>query len=168
MSKFFAPLLTVTVDGLKTMANINSVTAHNLRPEPSAYGTLKSAVLKFTEFLLFEQAKEGLLAFSVHPGGVLTQLAEAMPKDTHAGRFLISCSFHELNFSLVTVGWKLNNCLGFTDKPEFAGNTVAFLTQRRREWLAGRHLCCTWDMEELLARKDENVQGNELKVRLVL
>lgn len=129
MSKFFAPLLTATVDVLKTMANINSVAAHNLRPKASAYGTLKSAVLKFTEFLLVEQAKEGLLAFSVHSGGVMTQLAEAMLKDTHAGRFLISCSIHELNFFVVPVAWKLNNCLGFTDKPELAGNTVAILTQ---------------------------------------
>lgn len=26
------------------------------------------------------------LAFSVHPGGVMTQLAGAMPGDTHAGK----------------------------------------------------------------------------------
>lgn len=90
MSKFFTPLLTATVDGLKTMVNINSVAAHNLRPEASAYGTSKWAVLKFTEFMLVEQAKEGLLAFSVHPGGIMTQLAEAMPRETHAGRFLVS------------------------------------------------------------------------------
>lgn len=36
MSKLFTPPLTATVDGLKTMVNIISVAAHNLRPEASA------------------------------------------------------------------------------------------------------------------------------------
>jgi NAD(P)-dependent dehydrogenase (short-subunit alcohol dehydrogenase family) len=85
MCKFFTPLLIGTVNGLNTMVNINSAAAHNLRPEASAYGTSKWAALKFTEFLLVEQSKQGLLAFSVHPGGIMTQLAEAMPKETHAG-----------------------------------------------------------------------------------
>jgi NAD(P)-dependent dehydrogenase (short-subunit alcohol dehydrogenase family) len=86
MCKFFTPLLCETENGLRTMVNINSAAAHNLRPEASAYGTSKLAVLKFTEFLLVEHAKNGLLAFSMHPGGVMTKLAEAMPEETHVGR----------------------------------------------------------------------------------
>ncbi|OQV05650.1 hypothetical protein CLAIMM_10351 [Cladophialophora immunda] len=141
MCKYFTPLLTSTPDGLKTLVNVNSVAAHNLRPEASAYGTSKFAALKFTEFLLVEQRKQGLIAFSVHPGGVMTQLAEAMPKQTHAT---------------------------FTDSPSLAGDTIAFLTCERREWLAGRYLSCTWDMEELLSRQKEIEEGDKLKVRLVL
>lgn len=45
---------------------------------------------------------------------------------------------------------------------------MAFLTQERRNWLAGRYLSCTWDMEELLSREEEIVQGDKLKVRLAL
>lgn len=86
MSKFFTPLLLKSHDGLKTVVNVNSAAAHNLRPEASAYGTSKWAVLKFTEFLLVEQASQGLLAFSMHPGGIMTQLAEAMPTETHASK----------------------------------------------------------------------------------
>ncbi|KAJ9611194.1 hypothetical protein H2200_004377 [Cladophialophora chaetospira] len=141
MCKHFTPLLLGTDDGLKTVVNINSAAAHNLRLHASAYGTSKWAVLKFTEFLLVEQAKDGILAFSVHPGGIMTQLAEAMPKETHAG---------------------------FTDTPELTGDTIAFLTQTRREWLAGRYLSCTWDMQELLRMEDEIVNDDKLKVRLVL
>ena len=85
MYKHFTPLLLDTDGGLKTVVNINSAAAHNLRLHASAYGTSKWAVLKFTEFLLVEQAKEGILAFSAHPGGIMTQLAETMPKETHAG-----------------------------------------------------------------------------------
>ncbi|RFU74115.1 nad-p-binding [Trichoderma arundinaceum] len=141
MAKFFTPLLLDTDGGLKTLVNISSVAAHNIRPNASAYGTTKWAALKFTEFLLVEQASQGLLAYSVHPGGIMTQLAEAMPKETHAG---------------------------FTDKPELTGDTIAFLTQERREWLSGRYLSCTWDMQELLSREAEIVKDDKLKVRLIL
>lgn len=84
MAKYFTPLLLKTNDGLKTLVNINSVAAHNIRPNASAYGTSKWAALKFTEFLLVEQASQGLLAFSVHPGGIMTELAKSMPTETHA------------------------------------------------------------------------------------
>lgn len=84
--KYFTEQLIGAVDGLKTIVNINSFAAHNLRPYASAYGTSKWAILKFTEFLLVEQATQGLLAFSVHPGGVMTELATAMPQETHRGK----------------------------------------------------------------------------------
>ncbi|KAM0470078.1 hypothetical protein ACHAPX_010103 [Trichoderma viride] len=141
MSKHFTPLLVGKENGLKTMVNINSVAAHNLRPNASAYGISKWSVLKFTEFLLVEQAKQGLLAFSIHPGAIMTELARAMPKETHP-------------------------MLG--DKPELTGDTVAFLTQERREWLAGRYLSCNWDMEEFLGREEEIVKGDKLKLRLAI
>ncbi|KAJ5490111.1 Short-chain dehydrogenase/reductase SDR [Penicillium expansum] len=35
-------------------------------------------------------------------------------------------------------------------------------------WLAGRYLSATWDVAELMARKEEIVQGDKLKVKLVL
>lgn len=141
-SKFFLPLLLSSDGGMKTLVNINSVASHNLRPMASAYGTSKSAVLRLTEFLLVEAAEKGLLAYSMHPGGILTELAEkGMPKETLAA-------------------------LG--DTPEMAGDTVAWLTQERRAWLAGRYLSCTWDMEEVVNRIEEIEKGDLLKVRLVL
>ncbi|KAF2098596.1 oxidoreductase-like protein [Rhizodiscina lignyota] len=142
ISKYFLPLLLDTNGGLKTLVNINSVASHNLRPMASAYGISKAAALRFTEFLLVEAADRGLLAYSVHPGGVLTELAEkGMPKETLAA-------------------------LG--DTPEIAGDTVTWLTQERRDWLAGRYLSCTWDMEEILRRKEDIERGDLLKVRLIL
>lgn len=89
VSRAFVPLMmqSRTPDGLKTMVNISSVASHNLRLNASAYGTSKWAVLKLTEFLLAELAGDGLLAYSLHPGGIMTQLAEAMPQETHAGKF---------------------------------------------------------------------------------
>ncbi|KAI1336685.1 oxidoreductase-like protein [Xylariaceae sp. FL0016] len=142
MAKYFIPLLKATPDGPRTLININSVAAHNLRPMASAYGTSKFAVLKLTEFLMVEAKDSGLVAYSVHPGAVLTELAEkGMPRSTLAG---------------------------LTDSVDLAGATVAWLSSEKREWLAGRYISATWDMEEILRRKDEIVAGDKLKVRLVV
>jgi hypothetical protein len=54
------------------------------------------------------------------------------------------------------------------DTPEVAADTMAFLTQEKRTWLAGRYISCTWDMPQFLARKDEIVKGDKLKMRMVL
>jgi len=54
------------------------------------------------------------------------------------------------------------------DTPEMAADAIVFLTQVRREWLAGRYLSCTWDMMEFLAREKEIVEGGKLKMRMVL
>lgn len=55
-----------------------------------------------------------------------------------------------------------------TDKPEVAGDTIVYLTQEKRDWLAGRYISCTWDMPEFLAKKDEIVSGDKLKVRMAV
>lgn len=141
MSKYFVPLLLAAPGGPQTIININSVAAHNLRPMASAYGTSKFAVLKLTEFLLVESAEKGLVSYSVHPGAVLTELAEkGMPADTLAG---------------------------LTDSPDLAASTVVWLSSEKREWLSGRYLSATWDLEELVSRMEEIIENDKLKVRLV-
>ncbi|KAH8886545.1 short chain dehydrogenase reductase [Thozetella sp. PMI_491] len=142
MSKHFVPILLSTTGGLKTIININSIAAHNLRPQASAYGTSKFAVLKLTEFLLVDAADQGLVAYSIHPGAVLTELAEkGMPPETLSG-------------------------LG--DSPELAGATIAWLSSETRAWLSGRYLSATWDMEELLQLREDIAKHDKLKVRLVV
>lgn len=88
VTKAFLPILLKSEAGLKTIVNLSSVAAHNLRLHASAYGTTKFAILRFTEFLLLENP--GLLAYCVHPGAIMTRLAEAMPEETHAGEFVLS------------------------------------------------------------------------------
>ena len=51
------------------------------------------------------------------------------------------------------------------DTPELAGDTIVWLASERREWLRGRYVSCTWDMGELLWRKEEVVKNELLKVR---
>ncbi len=91
MTKAFLPLLLRPDDaaGLKTIVNVSSLGALALRPGGSAYQTTKFAMLKFTEHVMVEYAAQGVLCFAVHPGGVMTQLAEKMPKETHGSTFFI-------------------------------------------------------------------------------
>ncbi len=89
-TRAFLPLLLRTADGLKTIVNMSSVGAHGFRPGMSAYQTSKFALLKLSEFTCAEYATEGVVAYSVHPGGVPTELALNMPKAVHASEYL-SC-----------------------------------------------------------------------------
>ena len=43
-----------------------------------------------------------------------------------------------------------------------------YLTSEKRDWLAGRYINCTWDLPELMGKKEEIVKGDKLKVKLVL
>lgn len=46
-------------------------------------------------------------------------------------------------------------------------DTIAWLVSEIRDWLDGRYVSYTWDMEELLSRRDEIVEGDKLKVKMV-
>ena len=52
------------------------------------------------------------------------------------------------------------------DKPDVAGDTIAWLAAERREWLGGRYISCPWDMEELMGKKEEIVEEDKLKMRM--
>ena len=54
------------------------------------------------------------------------------------------------------------------DPPELAAHTLVWLVNERRDWLAGRFVDCRWDVEALLAKKQEVIDGDKLKVKLVV
>jgi hypothetical protein len=71
----------------------------------------------------------------------MTELASNMPKEAH--------------YLLI-------------DQPELAADTLVFLTKEKRGWLGGRYVDGTWDMPEFLAMEKEIVEGDKLKMRMVL
>jgi NAD(P)-dependent dehydrogenase (short-subunit alcohol dehydrogenase family) len=87
VTKYFLPLLLKKEDGLKTIVNLSSKGAHALVPGMSAYQVSKFAILKFSESVCAEYAGVGVVAYSVHPGGVPTELALNMPKAMHRGEW---------------------------------------------------------------------------------
>ncbi|KAL8651472.1 MAG: hypothetical protein Q9210_003227, partial [Variospora velana] len=140
MTRSFLPLL-LKGSG-KTILNISSVGAHATLPGASGYQTTKLALLRFSEFINADYGEQGIVAFSLHPGGVKTETAQNMPQAVQ-DMFLI-------------------------DTPELAANTIVYLTRQRQEWLRGRYVDATWDMDELFAKKDEIVEKDLLRVRMAV
>ena len=80
------------------------------------------------------------MAYTIHPGSIATDMASTLPDDfKHIIKETIQLPAH----------------------------TLVWLINERRDWLAGRFISCTWDMEELLGKKDEIVKGDKLKARVV-
>ncbi|EIM87434.1 NAD-P-binding protein [Stereum hirsutum FP-91666 SS1] len=139
MTHAFLPLLLKSKE--KTILNLTSIGAHLTAPGASAYQSSKLAVIRLTEFMMVDYGAQGLLVYTIHPGGVPTDMGLRMPEEAH---------------------------VVLIDTAALSGDSIAFLTRDRRQWLAGRYISCTWDMEELLEMKDEIVAGDKLKVRMVV
>lgn len=113
-----------------------------VRPGASAYQTSKLAILRLTEYLVVEYGAQGLLPIAVHPGAVATEMVLTALPEKYLGNL--------------------------KDTPELAADTIVWLIQERKDWLAGRYLSASCDMPEVMARKDEIVQGDKLKVNVVM
>ena len=68
---------------------------------------------------------------------------------------------------MIRISTQFNVCTVFVETTELSADTIVYLTKEKRDWLGGRYINCTWDMPELMAKKDEIVKGDKLKVRLV-
>lgn len=141
VARAFIPLLLDTKDGDKTIIHTSSIGAHVVMPGASSYQTSKLSLLRLSEFIQDEYAEQGILSYSIHPGGVVTELASKMPKESH-------------------------HLLG--DKPALAADTMAWLIAEKRDWLQGRYVSVTWDMKEFLGMKEKIVKEDLLKVRMAV
>ncbi|KAL4779893.1 hypothetical protein BJX76DRAFT_339458 [Aspergillus varians] len=140
VTRAFLPQM-IEKGGEKTVVNLSSIAAHLTSPGGSAYQTSKLAVQRWTEFLHVDHGPDGILTYGVHPGGVPTDMGKRLPIETQAV---------------------------LKETPKLCADTLVFLTEKRRDWLAARYISATWDVEELLAKEDEIVQGDKLKVRMVV
>ena len=55
-----------------------------------------------------------------------------------------------------------------TDTPELTGGYVVWLTSQNRDYLNGRYVAATWDVDVLEKMKDQIVEGDKLKMKLVV
>ena len=86
MTRSFLPLM--LRGGDKQIVNLSSIGANMIRPGMSGYQTSKMAILRLSEFTNVEYGQQGVVAFSVHPGAIMTNLASSMPKEMHHGENL--------------------------------------------------------------------------------
>ncbi|OAG12367.1 NAD(P)-binding protein [Paraphaeosphaeria sporulosa] len=144
VSKAFVPLLAQTKDGPQTIIASCSMAAHSVVSDltPIAYNVSKAAVMRLMECVANDHRKEGVQAFALHPGAVVTPQTK-----NHAG----------------------NNWTGIlADDEGLAGAFCVWLSKQKRAWLSGRFVSCNWDVEELEKKKDEIVKGDLLKYRMVV
>ncbi|KAK4907125.1 hypothetical protein LTR49_023820 [Elasticomyces elasticus] len=73
ISRSFIPLL--LKDETKTLVVVSNVGAHVVLPGLSAYQPSKLATTRFMEFAATEYQDQGLVAISVHPGNIMTDMA---------------------------------------------------------------------------------------------
>ncbi|KAI7089442.1 hypothetical protein KC356_g2519 [Hortaea werneckii] len=128
--------------------NVSSNASWRYVPGRSSYAASKLAINSLTEYLDGEEGggtvgsatgqsrnKVTIRSVALHPGGVNTDLAATLPEDVRK-RILI-------------------------DKPKLAAGTCVYLSLPRADFLMGRFVNCTWDMEEL-ERQRETVESQDL------
>ncbi|GBE89718.1 Short chain dehydrogenase citE [Sparassis crispa] len=140
VTRAFLPLL-IECGGDKTIINMSSFSAHLIVPTCSAYLTSKLAILRLTELVALEYGSQGVIAYAVHPGSIPTDIT-------------------------ASIGEKYQEVV--VDTLASATDTLVWLVKERRDWLSGRYVSCQWDVEELLAKKQEIVAGDKLKVRMMV
>jgi NAD(P)-dependent dehydrogenase (short-subunit alcohol dehydrogenase family) len=144
MTRTFLPALLAShanAGGLATIINVASSGALSARAGSANYRSSKLAILRWTEILQLDHKEAGLVAFCVNPGAIKTQMTVNEPENVRDR---------------------------LPHKPDIAGDTIAWLASERRGWLGGRYVSCPWDMEELLSRKEEIIEGDKLKMKLVM
>lgn len=142
VTRALLPLLIASA-GDKTIVNVASAGALGFLPRFSAYTIAKLAQLRLAEWVSGEYGDKGVLAYSVHPGVIGTEMSTRLPPEFQAPDFL-------------------------TDTTQLAAHTLLWLVRERREWLAGRFVDARWDVEALLAKKQEVIEGDKLKINLVV
>ncbi|KAK8104408.1 uncharacterized protein PG998_011441 [Apiospora kogelbergensis] len=121
VSRQFLPLV-LRSPSARTVINVGSAGAHHVVPAMSAYQTR-------------------LVAVTVHPGCIHTELALGLP-----------ANYHHL----------------LTDAPELPADTFVWIAKERRAWLSGRYLEANWDMEEFEGKQEDVVKRDVLKFRMTV
>lgn len=86
-TRYFLPIMLKDSKSQRTVVNTSSLGAHHIGKGCSAYQTSKLAVSRFTEFLGAEYGDQGVVAFSVHPGAVLTDMGAKFSKASGVSKF---------------------------------------------------------------------------------
>ncbi|KAI9837888.1 MAG: putative secondary metabolism biosynthetic enzyme [Sclerophora amabilis] len=140
---YFIPLLQAS-NGARAFVAVAS-TAAWITDGPIAntgYCISKLATLRLIDYIA-RQFEGEISAFAVHPGAVKTEMAKDTPEEF-------------VPYLVDDVG--------------LCGAFCVWLTKLREEraWLSGRFLLATWDVDELLARREDIVRKDLLKARLAL
>ncbi|KIM22563.1 hypothetical protein M408DRAFT_78899 [Serendipita vermifera MAFF 305830] len=108
-------------------------------PEMSGYILTKLPGVKLVELMALEYPNN-LRTYALVPGIVPTDM---LPRDPKSGFVALAL-----------------------DKPALSGGVCVYLSHPHAEFLSGRFLDARWDMDEVVAKKEEIVSGDLLKLRI--
>lgn len=151
----FLPLLRES-GGAQTFIVVNSfaalVTSGHIAN--TAYCVSKLAQARLVEYIAEQYGKEGLLAIAVHPGAVLTEMAEQTAPESMIPR----------RFTVVTFEAKGLTRIDLTDDVDLCGAFCVWLSHEKKMWLNGRLISATWDADELSEKRSMIVTEDLLKI----
>ncbi|KAL8729048.1 MAG: hypothetical protein Q9181_005136 [Wetmoreana brouardii] len=140
---YLVPLLLKTEGGARAFVVVGAAAAWITEGPIAnmAYCSSKLAQLRLVEMMARQYANEGLLAVTVHPGAVKTEMAKTAPKEFV--QFLV-------------------------DSVDLCGAFCVWLTRdsSSMKWLSGRYLNAEWDVDELLGKKEDIIAGDLLKASM--
>jgi NAD(P)-dependent dehydrogenase (short-subunit alcohol dehydrogenase family) len=111
---------------------------------PTAYNISKIACNRLVEHISNDHhSKDGIVAYALHPGAVVTPQTEGHQGKAWEGDLL-------------------------SDDVGLAGAFSVWLSKSKRDWLTGRYLSCNWDVDELEKKKGEILEKDLLKFRMVV
>ncbi|KIO16139.1 hypothetical protein M407DRAFT_240435 [Tulasnella calospora MUT 4182] len=123
---------------------LSSSLAQTRVPGESAYNIAKHAVNRLAEWIDIEYKKDGIKAFAIHPGAVLTDVSRELQETTFKGIPI------------------------FTQSPKLFAWTAVRLTSGSEDWLSGRFFDSTWNLDEVAKSKSKIIDQDALKNRLAM
>ncbi|EHK24038.1 uncharacterized protein TRIVIDRAFT_46068 [Trichoderma virens Gv29-8] len=125
--------------GTAVVITLNTIAAYEFDiPALTAYGSSKAALARLMELVAFDVPKDVARFISVHPGAVATDMG-------HRAGVIESLTVTEASLT---------------------GDFTAWLGSEEASFLDGRFVWVNWDVDELLARKQEILDNNMYKTAL--
>ncbi|KAK7755748.1 hypothetical protein SLS62_002361 [Diatrype stigma] len=139
--QYLLPALLDSPGGARTVINVTSICSQFTGFGALGFNVSALATNRLTEIAAETYADRGLRCYAVHPGTVRTTPPPGMPADAleHA-----------------------------VDAPDLCGAMYLWLARERPDWLSGRYLSAEWDIDELKRKREEIVQGDKLKFKMVV
>ena len=104
----------------------------------SASGYCISKLLTLQQIPFVAEEHQNITAIALHPGMLATDMHDKAFQDHF-----------------------------YLDTPELVGGVAVWLSHKHAKFLSGRFIACKWNVDELLERKDEITNGQQLKVTVV-
>lgn len=131
------------------IVNLSGGGATGPRPNFSAYGTAKAALVRFTETLAVEAAPLGIRANAIAPGVMATEMLEAV---VHAGAENAGEDYQRA----------LDVKRSGGQPPEKAAALAWYLASPASEGITGRLISAVWDPWMQLADHSTELQGSDI------